>query len=317
MALRFLSFPAAILLFGTCVFAQTNTSGPFTENLSLGSTGTQVIALQKILNQSADTRIAESGPGSPGKETDYFGPLTAAAVGRFQEKYANDILLPAGLTHGTSYVGPLTRAKLNLLSQAARANVDTFPAPVSAAPLPKTTAPTIKTNPNLQNIDLVLSYVDKIEAAHSVSSSTTQAINKIIVERLSTTTDLKAEFFKKIRAEEARANDSSPLNALVTAIERFFFPQRALASTGLPFGGALLGVIPCDVGFNLVIEPLPPTYVTLLYYVQGTEAFLYHNIPDTSELLGTYISGGGACFEGPYYVWSEGTITPETGSSLI
>lgn len=110
---------AAILItlaYGFGTSAQTSASSVFTANLSLGSSGAQVAALQRILNRDADTRIASTGPGSPGNETVYFGLLTKAAVVRFQEKYAGEILSPAALTHGNGYVGSYTRAKLNALS---------------------------------------------------------------------------------------------------------------------------------------------------------------------------------------------------------
>jgi len=88
----------------------------FQRNLTTGSTGQDVLELQKLLNQDIRTRLAESGPGSPGSETTYFGNITRSAVIKFQEIYKNEVLAPINLSLGTGFVGVLTRGKLNNLA---------------------------------------------------------------------------------------------------------------------------------------------------------------------------------------------------------
>jgi peptidoglycan hydrolase-like protein with peptidoglycan-binding domain len=87
----------------------------FTRNLGIGASGADVLALQKFLNRDAATRLAGSGAGSPGFETQFYGPVTANAVSRFQAKYAGEILAPLGLTSPTGYFGASSRAKANAL----------------------------------------------------------------------------------------------------------------------------------------------------------------------------------------------------------
>ncbi len=87
----------------------------FQRDLSVGSTGLDVYHLQVFLNRDTDTKLAVTGAGSPGLETEYFGPITKNALIRFQEKYADEILTPLGLSHGTGYFGRSTRTKINNL----------------------------------------------------------------------------------------------------------------------------------------------------------------------------------------------------------
>jgi hypothetical protein len=85
----------------------------FNTDLTVGSTGPDVVALQQILqylgylpNVLNDTPFAPTGT---------YAGLTKAAVLQLQNEYAAEILTPAGLTVGTGYCGASTRAFLNKL----------------------------------------------------------------------------------------------------------------------------------------------------------------------------------------------------------
>lgn len=90
----------------------------WTRSLGVGSSGADVMRLQQFLNSSPDTRLRLSGAGSPGFETQYYGPITANAVSRFQAKYRAEILAPLGLFNPTGYFGPASMAKANSLCRA-------------------------------------------------------------------------------------------------------------------------------------------------------------------------------------------------------
>ena len=87
----------------------------FTMNHELGDQGGQVMDIQKFLNAQGFT-VSASGAGSPGNETSYFGSRTQQAVVAFQNANAAAILAPVGLTSGTGYWGPSSRAYANTMS---------------------------------------------------------------------------------------------------------------------------------------------------------------------------------------------------------
>ena len=100
----------------------------FNNNLSIGMSGTAVSALQNALQKDGES-VTASGS---------FDDQTAAAVTSFQEKYADTILAPNGLSNGTGYAGGATRSKLNGLF-GCRAP---YPQPIPV-PTPAMGAPTI------------------------------------------------------------------------------------------------------------------------------------------------------------------------------
>jgi len=81
----------------------------FTRTLYFGIKNDEVKCLQKFLKAQGADIYPE------GLITGFFGILTKNAVVRFQEKYADEILLPLGLSKGTGIVGFYTRLKINKL----------------------------------------------------------------------------------------------------------------------------------------------------------------------------------------------------------
>ena len=78
----------------------------FKSTLAKGSQGTEVIELQKCLAKDAEIYPEAEVSG-------IFGDKTKQAVIRFQEKYRENILVPADLKNGNGEVKTLTRKKLN------------------------------------------------------------------------------------------------------------------------------------------------------------------------------------------------------------
>jgi hypothetical protein len=108
------SIVAAVFVFALAVSAYAHAQGanPFPQNLQLRDTGPEVAALQKFLNAQSFV-VAQTGPGSPGRETSTFGLLTYRALVRYQKAHG----LPA-----TGFFGPLTRAAFMATAGSAPSN---------------------------------------------------------------------------------------------------------------------------------------------------------------------------------------------------
>lgn len=89
------------------------TAFQFTKDMRIGSKGEEVVALQKYLNLKG-FYVAREGAGSPGNETEFFGPKTKAALIKYQE--ANPLILTnVGITNdkGTGNFFSSTRKFVN------------------------------------------------------------------------------------------------------------------------------------------------------------------------------------------------------------
>lgn len=85
---------------------RSNLSFCFNVDLKFGMRGNNVKNLQKVLRDLGIYKGPISG---------FFDRLTKSAVIIFQNKYAKEILIPAGVYTANGFVGPFTRAKLNNL----------------------------------------------------------------------------------------------------------------------------------------------------------------------------------------------------------
>ncbi len=99
---------------GTAAGGGTQWCHTFDKNIGVGSRGIEVSALTQALSRSGGPQAY--GNDERGSVDDiFFNEGFASAVTGFQEKYKSEILTPNGLSHGTGYVGPSTRKKLNQL----------------------------------------------------------------------------------------------------------------------------------------------------------------------------------------------------------
>ncbi len=114
-------------------------SALFIKNLGPGTTSADVKRLQQLLNSNSETRIAETGSGSPGHESSFYGALTVKAVQKFQTKYG---LITEGTpsTTGFGAVGPKTRAAIEMYLGGTTGGTETASSAAALAPTP--TVPT-------------------------------------------------------------------------------------------------------------------------------------------------------------------------------
>lgn len=83
----------------------------FGNQLEKGTSSSDVLELQKFLNKSG-FNVATQGPGAVGSETSFFGPLTEAALQKFQKAQG---IVSSGDPRSTGFgrLGPKTLAAIN------------------------------------------------------------------------------------------------------------------------------------------------------------------------------------------------------------
>lgn len=94
---------------GQAVVTDIPSGYKFTVAMAQGETSESVKYLQAFLKAQGSEIYPE------GLVTGYYGPMTAAAVTKFQEKYAAEVLVPLELSAGTGFAGAKTIAKINAM----------------------------------------------------------------------------------------------------------------------------------------------------------------------------------------------------------
>lgn len=180
----------------------------FTRNLTVGSTGDDVMCLQKYLN-SAGHQVAASGAGSPGSESKYFGSLTKAAVAKWQA--AN------GVAPAVGYFGAISQAKYGSLvaSVPGTPGVPGTPAPVPAPA--GTLAVAAGTQPSASlfpgNGTATASNVPFTVLRFTAPAASDVTVNSLVVERTGLSSD--AAFSSVVLLDEmgAQVGNSKTLNS--------------------------------------------------------------------------------------------------------
>ncbi len=86
----------------------------FGRSINAGTSGiVDVLRLQQFLNSLSCCKVAISGAGSPGNETQFYGPRTTVAIQKFQVTYFSTTLIALGIPNGAPNFGPLSRKTAN------------------------------------------------------------------------------------------------------------------------------------------------------------------------------------------------------------
>ena len=306
--------------------------------LKVGSKGSEVQCLQGKVGAAMD--------GS-------FGPLTRAAVVAFQSSHGlvpdgivgplsrsalNNITL-SGSSGGVSAINPLEGC-ISTLEYSPKTGIkcDSLINPTPAGPSTSTTPPpgstnstttnTAKVSANLVNLDQFIAKVVEVNRKSGMSESDIERMVEVLKnEAINSNIDLN-KTFKELLISESQLSldsDAKPSSNFFDKIiaETLSFlgikPSTAHATSGIPFGGALIYSFFCayNGSWMLGIEPFPPSFAVLLTYYPGTQGFASYNIPFTTWLLGEYVTPGVCMIPGTpvYSIPTEGTITPLVGSS--
>jgi len=274
-------------------------------NLSIGMSDAQVTALQTALQKDGESVNIDG----------IFDGQTATAVVNFQQKYSPQILVPNGLQSGTGYVGPSTRAELNLL----------FGCSATPTPAPVSTSTLIGISP------IVVSPPPIICPAWGCNGPEPIVQPITIVAPTSTPTSTIPVSTSTPSTPTLSAPTSTKVTPLGATTDRIKSPTDRLGTLSLAvngYGGATVNKITVTFSGSML-------NVGSSTFLNGVQLLDLHNVSVTSEdgatasvdpsagtvtwtfgagTAGYYIPNGGAY---PFTVVVDSAAVPSLGSNIV
>jgi hypothetical protein len=247
----FAGFVVASVALSLVVVGTASAAGyTFTSTLKVGSRGAEVAELQKVLNADTATQVAATGPGSVGNETTTFGGLTKAAVIKFQNKYASEVLTPVGLKTGTGLVGAMTRAKLNAISAGTATGGTTGGTTGGSTVIPAGTGLTI-TDPGQPGVSLAPALASRVPFTKikvSAGNDGDVTVNSVTVERTGLAVDSNFSGVVLLDENGIQIGDSKTFNSNHQAIIGTPFVVKSGTSKVLTIAGNMASAATVQAG---------------------------------------------------------------------
>ncbi|MEK7649679.1 MAG: peptidoglycan-binding domain-containing protein [Patescibacteria group bacterium] len=265
----------------------------FTRSLQKGSSGAEVVELQKILK--TDSSIYPEGIVSG-----YFGTLTEKAVQRFQAKYG---IVNKGdpVSTGYGFIGKRTRAKLNEVFGSGKA------APVVGNIPPSTITAPVLANPSAapnKKLDIQITYPDRHTTLYV---GRTQSIEWNVGESVTDIADVK--ILIKGSTESITIAEKVPLKNNNTRVGFYNWTIPSLSKLPFSSNGEYTVVIQMNnsVAYSDAFKIINPVAVVFQKPPEGGEVFvagsvawaISWNVPagiDDATRATVYLKGGSSLY---------------------
>lgn len=255
--------------------------------------------LQNLLNMSTSTRVSESGSGSNGKLTSYYGDRTESAVGRFQNIFKTDIGYEKSISTNpgaSSYkldpeiVDQYTRAVMNKLIIIYQEQLDKYNSTknssTTATVLPFSSSTTFKTG------------VDKKDEKSDPEKTGFKYSPQGVLLKLVGGNELVDKVYSYTPSGMLGGGSSGSGGSGASSFSVGGFgsggSSGGTSAAITPFGGLVTSMTTCTCSFNLLlyVKDVRGTVLPLMYQPGATMLYKMYTPTSGVNVLGTYTSGG-------------------------